>query len=283
MTVGFPTSIDEAPRRRSVFISSPTKFPALWSVVDAVPLTDGRRFLASQSLSPSSLLPSRILSIYRPAPTTLTNTALKLVSFHLITDDPQDQLTHSLPHRLPPHAKGNNTLQWPHRLTLMHIRPHRLYGGITHRQFLATQAYKHYMHSHTGFPGGITHRQFSPTAYIGENNHTAGSLRPVLRLPHSVVCRYYPRAASPFGASTRRTLTPSFDGPLNFKFWLGVQNTSAPAHDGAVFSNAPSPTSRPTSGHYPTPTLSIALHFGSLTVPSSPASSRTHLSASIYD
>eukprot|EP01018_Ginkgo_biloba_P015726 Gb_32925 [translate_table: standard] len=72
---------------------------ALKSTVGAVPLTDGCRFLTSHTLSPSSLLPFRILSIHRPALTTSANSALKL------------------PHRLNPLAKGNNTLQTPHRLT----------------------------------------------------------------------------------------------------------------------------------------------------------------------
>eukprot|EP01018_Ginkgo_biloba_P018637 Gb_32898 [translate_table: standard] len=114
-------------RRSSVGVQTDRRFSnhhrrsssALKSVVGAVPLTDGRRFLASQCLSPSSLLPSRILSIDMPTPMT----------------------TLKLPHKLHPLAKGNNTFHWPHRLTIMHIRPHRLFGGITHRQFSTTPAY----------------------------------------------------------------------------------------------------------------------------------------------
>eukprot|EP01018_Ginkgo_biloba_P001946 Gb_27660 [translate_table: standard] len=76
-----------------------SKIPTLKSVVGAVPLTNERRFLASHTLSPSFPLPSKILSIDMPAPTTSVNSALKLV--------------------------GNNTLQWPHRLI----------GGISHHHF----------------------------------------------------------------------------------------------------------------------------------------------------
>eukprot|EP01018_Ginkgo_biloba_P035152 Gb_02973 [translate_table: standard] len=71
---------DECPRLRSVFIT--TKFPTHKSIVGAVPLTDGRQSFASPCLSPSSLLPSRILSIYRPVPKTSTNSALKLTLTH---------------------------------------------------------------------------------------------------------------------------------------------------------------------------------------------------------
>eukprot|EP01018_Ginkgo_biloba_P031352 Gb_07925 [translate_table: standard] len=45
-----------------------------------------------------------------------------------------------------------------------------------------------------------------------------------------------------------------------------LHGSSIRQHDGAVFSNAPSPATRPTSSHYPTPTLSIAPQLGSITV-----------------
>eukprot|EP01018_Ginkgo_biloba_P016441 Gb_28043 [translate_table: standard] len=55
-------------------------FSTLWSAICAVSLTDGCQFLASHTLSPSSLLPSRILSIHRPAPKTTANSVLMLAN-----------------------------------------------------------------------------------------------------------------------------------------------------------------------------------------------------------
>eukprot|EP01018_Ginkgo_biloba_P000095 Gb_18480 [translate_table: standard] len=58
----------------------------------SLPLTDRCRFLAFHTLSPSSLLRSRVLSIYKPAPTTSVNTGLRLES-HNVTSTLAQGLT----------------------------------------------------------------------------------------------------------------------------------------------------------------------------------------------
>eukprot|EP01018_Ginkgo_biloba_P005382 Gb_27444 [translate_table: standard] len=116
--VGFSASTDEAPRRLSVIQIPPTKFPAFWSVVSAVPLTDGRRFLASHTLSLSSLLPSRILSIYRPTPTTSANTTLKLALSgginhrHALIRLPLSTILSGMPHKAHKHYSTRPHLPW---------------------------------------------------------------------------------------------------------------------------------------------------------------------------
>eukprot|EP01018_Ginkgo_biloba_P014254 Gb_08177 [translate_table: standard] len=174
-----PTPADEL--YNACRCSSPTKFP----------LTDGRRSLL-HTLSPSSLLPSRILSKQRPAPTTSANSAMKPVAL-----------------RLNPIAKVNNTFQRPRRLTL---------GGITHRHNLTDCLSRRSVGNATqAYTGGISRRHSHPTA---------SSV--VYRESHTRIYKAESTISIPYISATQAYTRRNHTSPLHSHTGLHWQNLTSP-------------------------------------------------------
>eukprot|EP01018_Ginkgo_biloba_P010100 Gb_24360 [translate_table: standard] len=242
------------PRQLSVSQPPPTKFPALKSVVCAVPLTEGRRSLASHTVVVLPL-PSRILSIDTPTPKSSTNITLKLA---LSTCQSATQAY-------------NNAYQATQALWRNHPSPMLSHTGLQ-CSTKATQALSR----------RISHCQFSLTASLDDSvgNATQGSqAKSNIATSHSRPHRLSLWQNQPSPGShptayiggwahntTAPVLLPSCLYALSLELTLEYAlagNTSTP-------------------GNYPTPCLSVAPQFGSIIVHFFSPSS-TYLSASFYN
>eukprot|EP01018_Ginkgo_biloba_P038108 Gb_33228 [translate_table: standard] len=167
------------------------------SVADGSPTSTDEALKTSVGDTTPTKSPALKSVVGRPVPTTSANSNLMLVGLQL-TDYPQDLFTYSLPHMLP---LAESTIA---RFTYF---TDCLIGGLSGMLYKDLQ-------------GGINHRHTSHQTdclsrrSVGNHQVTSSIAQGLTCLGRANTTHY----------STR----PDLPCPLNFKFWLGVQNPSAP-------------------------------------------------------